>query len=54
MQRPDIADLLGLTIETVSRILTQMVREGLIRLTEAGRTIIFANRAKLQLRDGQP
>jgi CRP/FNR family nitrogen fixation transcriptional regulator len=49
MQRSDIADHLGLTIETVSRTLTQMVRDGLIRFAEAGRTIILANRARLQL-----
>ena len=48
MQRNDIADHLGLTIETVSRTLTQMVRDGLIRLIEAGRTVILADRATLQ------
>jgi CRP/FNR family nitrogen fixation transcriptional regulator len=48
MQRSDIADHLGLTIETVSRTLTQMVRDGLIRLAEAGRTIILADRTRLQ------
>lgn len=51
MQRTDIADHLGLTIETVSRTLTQMVRDGLIRLTEAGRTIVLADKAGLQLLD---
>jgi CRP/FNR family nitrogen fixation transcriptional regulator len=48
MQRSDIADHLGLTIETVSRTLTQMVRDGLIRLAEAGRTIILADKRTLQ------
>lgn len=48
MQRTDIADHLGLTIETVSRTLTQMVRDGLIRLVEAGRTVILADKARLQ------
>jgi len=48
MQRTDIADHLGLTIETVSRTLTQMVRDGLIRLAATGRTIVLANRAGLQ------
>ena len=51
MQRSDIADHLGLTIETVSRTLTQMVRHGLIRLAEAGRTVILADKARLQLLD---
>jgi len=51
MQRTDIADHLGLTIETVSRTLSQMVREGLIRLGEAGRTVILANRPGLELLD---
>ncbi len=48
MQRTDIADHLGLTIETVSRTLTQMVRAGLIKLAAAGRTIILSDRAGLQ------
>jgi CRP/FNR family nitrogen fixation transcriptional regulator len=45
----DIADYLGLTIETVSRVLTQMVKSGLIRLTESGRTVVLANKTGLQL-----
>lgn len=49
MQRTDIADHLGLTIETVSRTLTQMVRAGLIRLADAGRTVILADKAGLRL-----
>ena len=51
MQRSDIADHLGLTIETVSRTLTQMVRAGLIRL-KGGRTVILADKVALQLLDG--
>jgi CRP/FNR family nitrogen fixation transcriptional regulator len=51
MQRTDIADHLGLTIETVSRTLTQMVRDGLIRLAEAGRTVILADKAGLRALD---
>jgi CRP/FNR family nitrogen fixation transcriptional regulator len=51
MQRTDIADHLGLTIETVSRTLTQMVRDGLIRLSEAGRTVVLADKARLQILD---
>ncbi len=50
MQRTDIADHLGLTIETVSRTLTQMVRDGLIKLGSAGRTITLTDKlALLQL-----
>lgn len=49
MQRSDIADHLGLTIETVSRTLTQMVRDGLIRMADAGRTVILADKAGLRL-----
>ena len=49
MQRTDIADYLGLTIETVSRTLTQMTRSGLIRLAEAGRTVVLTDKAGLQL-----
>jgi CRP/FNR family nitrogen fixation transcriptional regulator len=48
MQRSDIADHLGLTIETVSRTLSQMVRDGLIRLAETGRSIILVDRVALQ------
>ncbi len=49
MQRADIADYLGLTIETVSRVLSQMVRDGLIAVTAASRTIFLKDRAALEL-----
>ena len=49
MQRADIADYLGLTIETVSRTLSQMVRDGLIRVTAASRTIFLKDKAALEL-----
>jgi len=46
MSRQDIADYLGLTIETVSRTFTQFVQSGTIAL-ETSRRIVFRNRAAL-------
>ena len=48
MQRSDIADHLGLTIETVSRTLTQFARSSLIRLLPAGRSIGLCNKLALR------
>jgi CRP/FNR family nitrogen fixation transcriptional regulator len=50
MSRTDIADYLGLTIETVSRTLTQLERDGAIELPNC-RQIILRNRAALDRLD---
>jgi CRP/FNR family transcriptional regulator, nitrogen fixation regulation protein len=50
MSRQDIADYLGLTIETVSRTFTQLVQSGAISL-ETSRRIQFRNRAALRQLD---
>jgi CRP/FNR family transcriptional regulator, nitrogen fixation regulation protein len=46
MSRQDIADYLGLTIETVSRTFTQLAQSGTIVL-ETSRRVLFRNRAAL-------
>ena len=50
MSRQDIADYLGLTIETVSRTFTHFVQSGMIAL-ETSRRIRFCNRAALNRLD---
>jgi CRP/FNR family nitrogen fixation transcriptional regulator len=50
MSRSDIADYLGLTIETVSRTLTQLERERAISIPSA-RCIVLHDRAALGLAD---
>jgi CRP/FNR family nitrogen fixation transcriptional regulator len=46
MSRQDIADYLGLTIETVSRTLTQLARNGVIDIP-VSRRIVLRDRASL-------
>jgi CRP/FNR family transcriptional regulator, nitrogen fixation regulation protein len=49
MSRQDIADYLGLTIETVSRTLSQLEREGTISLPSARRIVLKNRRALREL-----
>jgi CRP/FNR family transcriptional regulator, nitrogen fixation regulation protein len=51
MSRQDIADYLGLTIETVSRTFTQLAQSGTIVL-ESSRRVVFRNRAALNRLNG--
>lgn len=51
LSRADIADFLGLTIETVSRQLTRLRKEGLIDI-ENHRHVTIENLAKLEMRSG--
>jgi len=48
VSRGDMADLLGLTIETVSRQLTRLKVLGAVALPRAGRTILVRDRAILE------
>lgn len=48
MQRNDIADHLGLTIETVSRTLTEFARSGLIALAAGSRSISLVDKVALK------
>jgi CRP/FNR family nitrogen fixation transcriptional regulator len=53
MHRTDVADHLGLTIETVSRTFTQMAKSGLIRMTRNGRAVEFVDKAQLRRLSGR-
>jgi CRP/FNR family nitrogen fixation transcriptional regulator len=50
MSRSDIADHLGLTIETVSRSFTQLERQGVIELPSA-RRVMLSNKDALERLD---
>ncbi|NBJ13094.1 helix-turn-helix domain-containing protein [Microvirga arsenatis] len=51
MSRTDIADHLGITIETVSRTLTQLERQNIIELPAHRRSIQLTNKAALRRLD---
>ncbi|MBI4967280.1 MAG: helix-turn-helix domain-containing protein [Rhodospirillales bacterium] len=52
MSRSDIADFLGLTIETVSRTLTQLKKTGIIALPDTGQVTIRNSAALAELAEG--
>lgn len=51
MSRNDIGDYLGLTIETVSRTLCQLERDGIIELPKHRRCMVLRDRRRLQRLD---
>ena len=51
MSRNDIGDYLGLTIETVSRTLCQLERDGIIELPRHRRCMVLRDRRRLQRLD---
>jgi CRP-like cAMP-binding protein len=53
MNRGDIADYLGLTIETVSRTLTQLRKAGLIAVPEASEIRLLRPEALAALASGE-
>ncbi len=52
MSRADIADYLGLTIETVSRVFTQLKRDGAIGLPDAGHVVLLTPEGLKDLAEG--
>jgi len=52
MSRGDIADSLGLTIETVSRVLSQLKREGVIGLPVADQVVLIERDLLAAMADG--
>jgi CRP/FNR family transcriptional regulator len=52
MTRGDIADYLGLTIETVSRTLTKLRAEGLIDIPSSTEVVVRSPAALQRLADG--
>jgi CRP/FNR family nitrogen fixation transcriptional regulator len=52
MSRQDIADYLGLTIETVSRTLTSLEDSAAIELPTSRRSIVLRNRTALSHMNG--
>ncbi|MBC7951975.1 MAG: helix-turn-helix domain-containing protein [Rhodospirillaceae bacterium] len=52
MSRADIADYLGLTIETVSRVFTQLKREGIIELPASGHVMLTKEAGLKELAEG--
>jgi len=52
MSRADIADYLGLTIETVSRVFTQLKREGIIGLPDSGHATVLDEQGLRELAEG--
>jgi len=55
MTQRDVGDYLGLTVETVSRTLTQFAKDALIRMVRAQRQIVLLNKPALRrLHEGAP
>ncbi|CAA7619330.1 MULTISPECIES: helix-turn-helix domain-containing protein [Magnetospirillum] len=54
MSRADIADYLGLTIETVSRTFTQLKRDGIIGLPASGHVVLQDTKRLKETAEGGP